>query len=226
MRWAGRTVTPEDYDAWYDTSRGRWIGEREWTMVRDALQLQSQDTVLDVGCGTGWFTRRAESVAARVVGIDIDPAALDFARRKGAGRAEYLMGDATCLPFEDAALDKVMSIAALCFVSDWPRAIAESVRVCRGRFAIGLLNRHSVLHLRKGRHGGSGAYSRAHWHTRAEVEASMRALPVAHWRMSYGVFDASGHGAARLLELVMPETLPFGSFLLLAGQRAASSGEK
>lgn len=211
-------MTPEQYDAWYDTPRGRWIGELEWTAVRHALRLQTSDTVLDVGCGTGWFTRRAESVAAHVVGLDIDPASLDFARHKAAGRAEYLTGDATHLPFADAAFDKVMSVAALCFVTDWASAIAEIARVCRDRFAIGLLNRHSVLYLRKGRHGGTGAYAGAHWHTKAEVENSMRALPVAQWRISYGVFDASGSSAARLLERVAPETLPFGSFLLLAGQ--------
>lgn len=216
-------MTPDQYDAWYDTPRGRWIGELEWSAVRDALRLQPSDTVLDVGCGTGWFTRRAESVAARVVGLDIDPESLDFARHKGAGRAEYLTGDATRLPFADAAFDKVMSIAALCFVSDWPRAIAETMRVSRDRFAIGLLNRRSVLYLRKGRHGGTGAYAGAHWHTRAEVAASMRALPVTQWRISYGVFDASGSSVARLLERVAPETLPFGSFLLLAGQRSPGS---
>lgn len=66
-------MTPADYDSWYDTPRGRWIGEREWALVRDALQLQAQDNVLDVGCGTGWFTRRAETIADRVVGLDIEP---------------------------------------------------------------------------------------------------------------------------------------------------------
>ncbi len=58
-------VTPEPYDAWYDTPRGRWIGELEWTAVRDALRLQPADTLLEVGCGTGWFMRRVESIGAR-----------------------------------------------------------------------------------------------------------------------------------------------------------------
>ena len=48
-------MTAADYDAWYDTPRGRWIGEREWALVRDALQLQAQDSVLDVaGVPTGY----------------------------------------------------------------------------------------------------------------------------------------------------------------------------
>jgi hypothetical protein len=85
--------------------------------------------------------------------------------------------------------------------------------------AIGLLNRHSLLYLRKGQHGGTGAYAGAHWRTKAELEASMRALQFTQWRTSHGVFSASGNTAARFLERVAPETLPFGNFLLLAGQR-------
>jgi AraC-like DNA-binding protein len=54
-------MTPEDYDAWYDAPRRHWIGEREWTTVRDALRLQPSQSVLEVGCGTDWFTRRAEA---------------------------------------------------------------------------------------------------------------------------------------------------------------------
>ncbi len=215
-----RTMTPEDYDAWYDTPRGHWIGAREWTMVRDALRLEPGERLLDVGCGTGWFTRRAETVTSRVVGLDIDAAALEFARRRSVHPGHYLRGDATALPFPDASFDKVMSIAALCFVADWPRAIAEIVRVTRQRFAIGLLNRHSLLYLRKGRHGGAGAYAGAHWHTRGEAIAALRGLPVARSVVSTGVFIDSASAIARAVERVMPPSLGLGSFLLLSGEPA------
>ena len=190
-------------------------------MVRNAMALQSGDSVLDIGCGTGWFTRHAEALADRVVGLDIDPASLDFARRHATSTAGFVLGDATDLPFADVAFDKVMSITALCFVPDWPRAIAEIVRVTRDRFAIGLLNRTGLLYLYKGRRGGSGAYAGAHWHTRAELSAAMRGLPVERWTVSYGVFALSGGGMGRLLERVAPASLPIGSFLLLAGWRAS-----
>jgi len=224
MGEADQTMTPEDYDAWYESPRGRWIGEREWAMVNAALRLQPGDSVLDVGCGTGWFTRRAGAVAARVVGVDVDPASLDFARRRSGGTAEYLPGDATALPFPDATFDKVMSIAALCFVSDWRRAVSEIVRVSRDRFAIGLLNRMSLLYLRKGRHGGSGAYAGAHWHTRGELRAALDDLQATDSTISYGVFVMSGSVAARAVERAAPGWVPLGSFLLLAGQRRGPSG--
>lgn len=213
-------MTPQDYDAWYDTPRGRWIGEREWSLVRAALDPGASDTLLDVGCGTGWFTRRAAGVAATVVGVDIDEASLDFARRKDPDGARYLFGDAVRLPFADRSFDKVMSVAALCFVADWPRALAEVVRVARHRFAVGLLNRNSVLYLRKGRGAGVGAYRGAHWHTRGELAAALRMLPAADLRFAYAVFAPGGGPLARLADRVLPETLALGSFLLVVGARA------
>lgn len=93
------------------------------------------------------------------------------------------------------------------------------MRVSRHRFAIGLLNRASLLYLRKGRHGGSGAYAGAHWHTGAELHAALEDLRLADLKISYGVFVTSGSTGARALERVAPGWLPLGSFLLVSGQR-------
>jgi SAM-dependent methyltransferase len=210
-------VTPEQYDAWYDTPRGRWIGNAEYGLVRGLLGLRPGDTVLDVGCGTGWFTRRVAGDGAQVVGLDRDAEALAFAGAHSAGGVSYVRGDATALPFADAAFDAVLSITALCFVEPWPQALAEIVRVSRRRFVLGLLNRHSLLWLGKGCLGGSGAYQGAHWHTRAEIGKVLQRLPVCHVEYRYGVFLPSGSKVARAVECSMPSGLPLGSFLAVAG---------
>jgi SAM-dependent methyltransferase len=210
-------VTPEQYEAWYDTPRGRWIGDTEYALIRRLLNLRPGDTVLDVGCGTGWFTRRVAADGARAVGFDRDAEALAFAGRRNAGTTCYVHGDATALPFADASFDAVVSIAALCFVEPWSRALAEIVRVSRGRFVLGLLNRHSLLWRDKGRDGGRGAYRGVHWHTRAEIECALQALPVRAAQFRYGVYLPSGSRIARALERALPAELPLGSFLAVAG---------
>lgn len=55
-------ILAADYDAWYDTPRGRWIGDTEYRLVSGLLGARS--TVLDAGCGTGWFTRRVAADGA------------------------------------------------------------------------------------------------------------------------------------------------------------------
>jgi SAM-dependent methyltransferase len=211
-------MRPEQYDAWYDTPRGRWIGDVEWTLLRSALELRPGDSLLDVGCGTGHFTRRAAADGACVVGLDIDERALAFARRRSPETVPFLPGDATCLPFEDRSFDEVMSVTALCFVPQWQRAVAEIVRVSRRQFALGLLNRNSLLWLQKGRGGGSGAYRGAHWHTVAEIAPVLQSLPVTDVRYAFGVFLPAGSAMARLAERSLPATLRIGAFMAVFGK--------
>lgn len=212
------TVTPEQYDAWYDTPRGRWIGDVEWAVLRSALELRAGESLLDVGCGTGHFTRRGAADGAQVVGLDLDEGALEFARRRSTQTVRFLHGDATCLPFEDHSFDKVMSVAALCFVPQWQKAVAEIVRVSRHRFALGLLNRNSLLWLHKGCRGGSGTYRGAHWHTATEVAPVLQSLPVSDVRYAFGVFLPGGSAMARLAEPALPAMLPMGAFMAVFGK--------
>jgi SAM-dependent methyltransferase len=104
-----------------DTRRGMWE-ERE--ALAD-LRLSGRERILDVGCGTGEFTRvlREES-GATVVGLDADRSLLD--RAEAAGR---VLGDATRLPFRDGAFDLVVCQALLVNLSDPGAAIREFARV-------------------------------------------------------------------------------------------------
>lgn len=212
-------MTPETYDAWYDTPRGRWIGETEFALLRQLLESKPGDSILDVGCGTGWFTRRLAAGELPATGLDANPAMLAHARAHG-GDEHYVEGDALALPFADASFDLAVSVAALCFVEDWPRALSEIVRVTRRRFVLGLLNRHSLLYWQKGRHGAVGAYRDAHWHTRNEVLGTLAKLPVVELQVRTAIFLPSGSKLARAAENMLPQTLPFGGFLAVSGEMA------
>lgn len=212
-------MTPEKYDAWYDSPRGRWIGDAEFELLCRHLDMRPGASLLDVGCGTGWFTRRLASVGLDVTGLDINADALNFSRERSHD-IPYVEGDACRLPFPDQSFDQVISVTALCFVADWPRAIAEITRVTRRRFVLGLLNRHSLLWLDKGRNGGKGAYHGAHWHTRKELAEAIQELPVEHIHFSSAIFLPSGTNFAQAVECSLPKSIPWGAFLLVSGDVA------
>jgi SAM-dependent methyltransferase len=205
------------YDRWYDTARGRWIGQREAALVIERLEPRPGESLLDVGCGTGFFTRAlAASVDGRVAGIDLNPEWIGYARGRDPGGASYEVGDARALPYANASFDLVVSIAALCFIADEEAAVREILRVARRRFAIGLLNRHSLLWVRKGRGGGSGAYRGARWHTASEARRLFRELPVRGLRVYTAIQMPGGGPLARFVERVTPSS-PFGGFMLVVG---------
>ena len=114
------------YDAWYDTPRGRWIGTAEFRLLSSLLQAQPGNMLLDVGCGTGWFTRRFAEEGLLVTGLDPNPDWLAFARAKDPTAIRWVAGDARSLPFPDRSFDQVVSVAALCFVEDERQAVAEN----------------------------------------------------------------------------------------------------
>ncbi len=81
--------------AWTEVSGPRWVAQRNMydrmlapfqAVVVEALNLQSTESVLDVGCGYGTTTlavaERVAHDAAVVHGVDISPAMIDHARER------------------------------------------------------------------------------------------------------------------------------------------------
>jgi SAM-dependent methyltransferase len=206
------------YDAWYRTPRGAWIGDVEFGLLRRLLRPEAGQSLLDVGCGSGYFTRRfAQEAKLCVVGIDPNASWVDFARAHRAGTEQYCVGRAESMPFPDKSFDFSISVAALCFVDDPRRAVREILRVTRKRFAIGLLNRRSVLYLQKGPGKESGAYQGAHWHTAREIRAIFDGMPTASLTVSSAVFLPGGGRFARGVESLIPESLSLGAFIVGSG---------
>jgi SAM-dependent methyltransferase len=205
-------VTPDQYDAWYATDRGRWIGEIEFRLILESLEPDPGARILDVGCGTGYFTRRFAAEGYKMIGLDPDPAMLAYARAHRGGSEGYVLGDGRGLPFPDREFDYCVSITALCFIADEREALREMARVCRRGLALGLLNRWSLLYLQKGRGGGRGAYRGARWHTPREVRALLETLPPKTRRVRTAICLPSGGELARRLEPAC-SLLPFGGFI-------------
>jgi ubiquinone/menaquinone biosynthesis C-methylase UbiE len=129
-------TTAARYDAWYRTARGAWIGEREFDLLRRALAPRPGETLLDVGCGTGYFARLfAQRAGADVVGLDPDLAWLGFAH--SAGTPACVAGRAERLPFRDGSFDLAIAVTSLCFIRAQADALREIVRVTRRRLALG-----------------------------------------------------------------------------------------
>ena len=206
-----------DYDAWYRTPRGAWIGGVEYRLLSRLLEALPGETLLDVGSGTGYFTRRFAADGLAVTGLDPNSEWLAFAEANTRSGEEFVAGRAERLPFADRSFDLSVSVAALCFVREQQQALREMLRVTRRRFAVGLLSRHSLLYLQKGRGGGKGAYRGAHWHSAAEIRALFDGLPVENLAIRSAVFLPGGGMFARSAERILPACLPWGAFLVAAG---------
>jgi SAM-dependent methyltransferase len=211
-------MTPDQYDAWYDTDRGRWIGETEFRLILRLLEPEPGARILDVGCGSGYFTRRLAAEGFAAIGLDPDPAMLAYARAHRGGSEDYVLADGRSLPFSGGEFDYCISITALCFIPDERAALQEMARVCRRGVALGLLNRRSLLYLQKGRDGGRGAYHGAHWHTPAQARALLGTLPMGVHRVRTAIYLPAGGALARRVEPVL-SLFPLGGFIAAVARK-------
>jgi SAM-dependent methyltransferase len=122
-------LTIEEWHAQF-IRQARWTRAARNQLYR-RVNLLRAERVLDVGCGTGVIT---EEMAARckgqVIGMDIDPAMIAFARPRGS-QAEYRVGDAHQLDFPDGHFDVVACHFLLMWLSDPALAVREMARVTR-----------------------------------------------------------------------------------------------
>jgi SAM-dependent methyltransferase len=141
-----------EYDRWYDTPTGR---AHDRVQKADVLSLlrpaQRGDRLLDVGCGTGHWSRFFASLGYAVVGVDVSREMIDAARGRPAPGCAFEPADACALPFEEGSFDVVAALAVAAFVSDLPGMLEEMFRCARpgGSVLIGALNRLAPINRRR-----------------------------------------------------------------------------
>lgn len=104
----------EEYEVMFRVENRHWwyVGLRSiifefWDRYMDAADPR----VLDVGCGTGALVHALDS-RAHVMGVDYEPLAIGFCRKRGITRCA--VASALALPFGAEQFDAVMSLDVLC----------------------------------------------------------------------------------------------------------------
>lgn len=97
------------------------------------LNLRSGEKILDIACGSGYWTRKlAVAYGCTAVGIDLSERAISIARRHHSGSdCKYVLSPAETLPFSAESFDKAISVCALEHFGSDTAALAEMARVLK-----------------------------------------------------------------------------------------------
>lgn len=79
-------------------------------------------TILDAGCGTGFFTKKL-TIFGKVIGIDANKQAVEFTKSRG---LQSIQADIQKLPFQQGLFDLITSIDVICH-----RSIKADIAVYR-----------------------------------------------------------------------------------------------
>ncbi|MDO6823210.1 malonyl-ACP O-methyltransferase BioC [Marinobacter sp. 1_MG-2023] len=99
--------------------------------------------VLDLGCGTGWFTRKLVGLGCvvSIMGMDLSPGMIGHAGASSPSGIDWVVGDAESIPLPDQSCDLIFSNLMIQWCTDPAPVLRECRRVLRpgGRLAISTL---------------------------------------------------------------------------------------
>jgi ubiquinone/menaquinone biosynthesis C-methylase UbiE len=144
----------QEFNQWAAAGRGDEMEAHHSDIAEQTIALmhiKPADRILDLGCGTGWASRRLARLASQgeVTGIDVADEMLRRAEHtsEGISNVRYQWGSAENISAPDNSFDKVLSIESFYYYADQGKALDELRRVMKpgGRLFI-LINLYKDNH--------------------------------------------------------------------------------
>jgi ubiquinone/menaquinone biosynthesis C-methylase UbiE len=105
-------------------------GNAGYKYVLDFLKFKSADKLLDVGCGSGFFSNLAHTKGINVVGIDASTPLIEQAKKRNS-TIKFLTGEMEELPFKDHTFDIVCAFNSIQYAESVKNAILECKRTLK-----------------------------------------------------------------------------------------------
>lgn len=134
----------QDYDVFTEKGYDSIINQ-----FNTYVKPKKGELLVDFGCGTGAFTKRLKKFKLKIIGIDISPGCIEYAK-KNIKNIKFEIGDIEKTRFEDNSVDIVIFSGVLHHFDDFSKTIKESKRILKkgGRiFAYDPNNKNPVMWL-------------------------------------------------------------------------------
>lgn len=102
----------EDVWGWTSTA-GKLRADRRAAYFRDLTHMNSNNTVLEIGCGTGLFSDKVSISGAKIIATDLSENLLQIAREKKIPNTKFEVADAHHLQYADNSFDIVFGSSVL-----------------------------------------------------------------------------------------------------------------
>jgi len=120
----------QEFNQWAAAGRGDEMEDHHSDITDQTLALmniQPSDRILDLGCGTGWASRRLArlATAGEVVGLDVADEILHRAEETSSGfkNIRYVWGSAENIPAPAGLFTKVLSVESFYYYANQGKAL-------------------------------------------------------------------------------------------------------
>ncbi|APG66203.1 hypothetical protein LPB136_12835 [Tenacibaculum todarodis] len=105
-------------------------GDSGYRHALELLKIEPNQTLLDVGCGTGYFCDLATKQEIDVTGIDASEELIKYAKKRNSN-IKFLTGEMEELPFDDNSFDFVCGFNSYQYANNIKNAFTEAKRVLK-----------------------------------------------------------------------------------------------
>lgn len=130
------------YHRWYERPPGSILAGLEKKALFHLLSPMEKGSLLEVGCGTGYFTAWLAELGFDAVGLDRSAPMLKAARERYP-KIPFLLASGKSLPFLSHSFAVVAFITSLEFIGYPGIALREASRVAKKAILLGVMNRLS-----------------------------------------------------------------------------------
>jgi SAM-dependent methyltransferase len=128
-------ILRDEFNKWAEAGRGDGMEQDHLPItlpVLERMRLAPSNNVLDVGCGSGWLSRRIGKMVpeGRVVGMDISDEMIRIARRNSSDQHNllFVVGEAAEIPWEPNFFAHAISVESAYY---WPNPMAGIKEIFR-----------------------------------------------------------------------------------------------
>lgn len=205
------------YAHWTTQQRNQWAADLERDLMVNLLKPSEGESVLNIGCGTGYSTLPLLQLGLNVTGIDPSPYMLDIAHATLGPSVDLYRGFAEDLPFDDNSFNHAFFFISLEFVDDPVKAVEEACRVAKDKVFIGFINRYALKGIQLRLQGlfNISIYNQARffsiWKLKRIARKVAGPIPIA-WRTVCQWPNASGRVIRSIERSDIVQHCPFGTF--------------
>jgi ubiquinone/menaquinone biosynthesis C-methylase UbiE len=146
--WYFQEETVKNYECFYQTKYKRADRLEKKLLTKLLDKIGHAEKLLEIGCGTGHFTRWLDSMGLECYGLDLSHLMLREAKKLWPN-GSLLQGESSHLPFKDKSFDVVAFIACLEYMPNIAKVVNEAARVSRKGIIIGIMNKWSLSTMRR-----------------------------------------------------------------------------
>ena len=120
-----------------------------------AMNLKKDESVLDVACGTGYFSREFVKSGAKIFACDISPELIDIAKENYPKEIEFFVSSADKIEkMTDKSADKISVVLAIQNIENLAGTLSECSRILKSHGKLFIVMNHPAFRIPQKSHWG------------------------------------------------------------------------